>query len=609
MGTAAAQFPSGEPGPEIIKLYDAVGLRPDEAELVLSWEEPARDGSGAMITGARFDLGDGVTPLDVYFSHDGALLSNAAVRAMGIPAKPKTPAPSMANGHVASGGGKSLAAKSAPAPIAVKAVSLPAIDIAAVDARDAEDDLGAKGAYRIGVFQDLPSPIVIQGATASHGAWQSNADGSHTWAYAIDAEGAVSVQVELAGLHLPDGAAVWLINGEQPSEAYGPLDAAAIDSMDGWAPVVHGPRVVIQCVVPDGAPLSAVALTINRISHNFRSVQTSAEKMAGACNEDITCYPAYEDAGNGVALITFIAGGTLSCSGSLIADTIPGSEIPYFLTANHCIPTQAHANTLTFYWFYETPTCDGTPPSLASVPKTTGGADLLATSTLSAGTDFTLVQVRNAIPGGVHFNGWNSAAQGVDADTVCVHHPRGDFKRITFGDITLDPETCIGASNTAPANPSRYYQSTWHTGTTEGGSSGSPLFNASNQIIGQLWGGGASCSFPACPDYYGRFDKTFPAVVAYLNPDTDGDGLSDGEEISGTFGFTSNPNVVDSDGDGIDDFDEVMGVLGYQTNPSEADTDGDGVDDPTEYLFGTNPASASSVPVLSDLSVPRFEVR
>ena len=39
------------------------------------------------------------------------------------------------------------------------------------------------------------------------------------------------------------------------------------------------------------------------------------------------------------------------------------------------------------------------------------------------------------------------------------------------------------------------------------------------------------------------------------NPDTDGDGLTDGEEVNGN--PSSNPLIVDSDFDGFDDFFEV----------------------------------------------------
>ena len=64
--------------------------------------------------------------------------------------------------------------------------------------------------------------------------------------------------------------------------------------------------------------------------------------------------------------------------------------------------------------------------------------------------------------------------------------------------------------------------------------------------------------------------------------DTDGDGLTDREERN----FGSNPRKKDTDGDGLSDFDEVRK---YRTNPTLADTDKDGLDDGDEIARGTNP--------------------
>jgi len=63
------------------------------------------------------------------------------------------------------------------------------------------------------------------------------------------------------------------------------------------------------------------------------------------------------------------------------------------------------------------------------------------------------------------------------------------------------------------------------------------------------------------------------------NPDVDGDGLSDGDEISAD----TNPRLVDSDRDGLSDGDEVHK---YGTDPTKRDTDGDGLTD-YEEVFGT----------------------
>jgi outer membrane protein OmpA-like peptidoglycan-associated protein/opacity protein-like surface antigen len=67
------------------------------------------------------------------------------------------------------------------------------------------------------------------------------------------------------------------------------------------------------------------------------------------------------------------------------------------------------------------------------------------------------------------------------------------------------------------------------------------------------------------------------------NPDTDGDGLSDGDEVHK---YHTNPLKQDTDGDGLSDYDEVMK---YHTNPNKADTDGDGLNDGEEIARGTDP--------------------
>lgn len=68
------------------------------------------------------------------------------------------------------------------------------------------------------------------------------------------------------------------------------------------------------------------------------------------------------------------------------------------------------------------------------------------------------------------------------------------------------------------------------------------------------------------------------------NPDTDGDGLKDGEEVRR---YKTSPTVTDTDGDGLNDGDEVFK---HRTDPSQADTDGDGLTDGDEVLkYGTDP--------------------
>jgi len=78
--------------------------------------------------------------------------------------------------------------------------------------------------------------------------------------------------------------------------------------------------------------------------------------------------------------------------------------------------------------------------------------------------------------------------------------------------------------------------------------------------------------------------KTKPTVA-----DSDNDGLSDGEEVNT---YSTNPLKIDSDGDGLNDKDEIFI---YLTNPNNPDTDGDGTDDGTEVATpGRNPLVADN---------------
>ncbi|ATZ08739.1 hypothetical protein BOR84_00440 [Corynebacterium striatum] len=87
------------------------------------------------------------------------------------------------------------------------------------------------------------------------------------------------------------------------------------------------------------------------------------------------------------------------------------------------------------------------------------------------------------------------------------------------------------------------------------------------------------------------------------NPDTDGDGLTDGREVNV---HKTDPLQSDTDGDNIKDGDEVNGNNGNKdwdgdgkpdpTNPNDADSDGDDYNDDKEILQGTNPNDPNSKP-------------
>jgi hypothetical protein len=67
---------------------------------------------------------------------------------------------------------------------------------------------------------------------------------------------------------------------------------------------------------------------------------------------------------------------------------------------------------------------------------------------------------------------------------VGIHHPAGDIKKISFENRALET---AGKFWRVPR---------WDLGVTEGGSSGSGLWNQDHLLVGQLYGGASACGNP-----------------------------------------------------------------------------------------------------------------
>ena len=73
--------------------------------------------------------------------------------------------------------------------------------------------------------------------------------------------------------------------------------------------------------------------------------------------------------------------------------------------------------------------------------------------------------------------------------------------------------------------------------------------------------------------------------------DWDHDGLSDGDEVHE---YKTDPKKRDTDVDGLTDYEEIFGTYGYVTDPKKRDTDGDGISDGEEIFgFGLAPIPPS----------------
>lgn len=83
-----------------------------------------------------------------------------------------------------------------------------------------------------------------------------------------------------------------------------------------------------------------------------------------------------------------------------------------------------------------------------------------------------------------------------------------------------------------------------------------------------------------------QFNSTMQTI---LSTDSDADGLSNVDEAK----YGTDPNKADTDGDGLTDKEEISV---FHTNPLKADTDGDGFSDGYEVRHHTNPLDPTSHP-------------
>ncbi|RLD44258.1 MAG: hypothetical protein DRI89_03405 [Bacteroidetes bacterium] len=249
----------------------------------------------------------------------------------------------------------------------------------------------------------------------------------------------------------------------------------------------------------------------------------------------------------GVARILVKAGSSLWwCTGSLVNNT-NNDKTPYFLTANHCGQSANETDYAAwkFYFDFESPDCDIPVPEPESVKLT--GSKLLAKApnSTSSGSDFKLLLLTDEMPEDFYpwYNGWDRTDEA-SQNGVCIHHPEGDIKMIsTYTEAIVS----VRYNNPTPNENGIYWKVNWaitqsNYGVTEGGSSGSPLFNPSGNIIGGLTGGQASCNSPDLPDYYGKFSYSWESngsdstrqLKYWLDPKNIGTSFLKGSDFDST---------------------------------------------------------------------------
>ncbi|HUL96486.1 MAG TPA: hypothetical protein VLT89_10765 [Usitatibacter sp.] len=359
--------------------------------------------------------------------------------------------------------------------------------------------------------------------------------------------GALRLSLDLAGV--PESVQMVFVGSAAPGRLEGPVFVGDIKdrTQAWWSPVTDGDTQTVEFFVPSGIDAARLPLRVTGASHLFATLASGFHKTtqdigaSGPCNVDIQCsslktQQAFLNMRNAIAQMVFVSNdgvhtGTFLCTGQLLNDTDPSSQVPWFFSANHCFenenpplktPAQMQlvANTLATLWFFEAATCNSQTVSPNFV-QLSGGATFIYNN---AGADILFLRLAGNPPAGAFFAGWNANPLSVGTDIVVVHHPSGDLKKVSVGLSSLR----AGVVAETPPQPTPaggattlFHEVKYSSGTTEGGSSGSGLytFNGTDyELRGGLFGGGAFCSTPNDSDWYSEFDKAYPSLAAYLSP-------------------------------------------------------------------------------------------
>ncbi len=389
------------------------------------------------------------------------------------------------------------------------------VDVAALNMEDSLNT-GKDIPYRFGYNH------IVNINANNFGLWETLANGDKVWRARIVCPDALSINIAFDHFRIPPGAKLFL---STPDKKYivGAYTYENIqEDLQFGTDLVPGSEVILEYNEPAFSLFSG-ELNIFRITHGYRDMFKYAKAFgsSGSCNVNVNCPQGANWQTEKKAVAIIIVGGSGACTGSMIAD-VPHSGTPYFLTANHCGTTGT--STWVFRFNYESPSCSNIN---GPTNQTVNGAALKANKNSS---DFCLLQLSNIPPQsyGVYYAGWNRGTSAPTAST-CIHHPSADIKKITFDYGTATNDSWPGC----PANS--HWHCEWDLAVTEGGSSGSPLFDQNHRIIGQLHGGASYCGGPDLSDEYGKFSfswdygTTIPTrLKEWLDPQNTGNLTEDG---------------------------------------------------------------------------------
>ena len=402
-----------------------------------------------------------------------------------------------------------------------KAIVIPVKVLNAIDTTKLLDEDARTGIpNRYGVVQQIDIDIKTEGVRTEI------VGKGFIWQYQLNSMQAYSIGISFGKYLLPQGSSVFIYDEthSQLLGAFTSLNNNAINQLT--IADLGGQNAIIEYFEPYN-PTFPGQLAISSVSQSYKNVLKATSTRIGInCTEGAN----WQDTKHAVCRMTFHdTQFSYYCTGFLV-NNVKVDGTPYFQTANHCINTSSQATTLITYFNYENSTCTSTD---AKLTQTLSGATLKATNNYS---DFTLLLL-NEYPPATYlpfYAGWDASPRNPQTGTG-IHHPEGTPKCIVldYGAPITFPNTLqwTDANNVviSTSSANTHWEAQFDVGATEGGSSGSPLFDDNKHVIGQLHGGSNADNF------YGKFSLSWnystlssAQLKWWLDPDNTGTLSMDG---------------------------------------------------------------------------------
>ena len=322
-------------------------------------------------------------------------------------------------------------------------VTTPKLDMAKIAKEDLEDeeyDMPPRFGYSHKVNYDLNNS----------GTWYKLPNGDKLWQLEVVCPAAVSVNFCYDKFWIPEGGKFFVYSKDRKHTigAFTSINNKGDrDNIQGFATgLVYGDDVVLEYYQPKEITTDAI-ISIEYMVHGYRYIRIDEIGYGASdpCTINVNCEEGQDWLFEKRSVALIIVNGERWCTGSLI-NTSDLSHKPYLLTADHCLGGNANApvkydavnspnlNHFTFYWNYEVPGCDNT--NLEPGHVSTNGATVISNPYGVTGekSDFALLRLTedpitlsNYSP---YYLGWDRSGSSGDPG-VCIHHPRGDVKKIS----------------------------------------------------------------------------------------------------------------------------------------------------------------------------------